>query len=183
MRVIAGSAGSLRLVTPKGVRLRPTSDAMREALFSSLADLVPGCRFLDVYAGTGSVGIEALSRGAEHCTFIERDRRCVQAIRRNLENTQLTAAANVIQLDAQRAAQRLSGTQVYDIAFVDPPYDDAGALSLFAQLIRSEIVAADGLLILQHSRRADIQPLPEPYRAKRFGDTLLSFFAPEPEEP
>jgi 16S rRNA (guanine966-N2)-methyltransferase len=177
MRVIAGEAGSIRLVLPKGAQLRPTSDAVREALFSSLADEVRGARFLDVYAGTGAVGIEALSRGAASCVFVERDRRCVEAIRRNLQNTRLADRAVVSGADARRAIARVQQEYgPYDIVFIDPPYDDADAAIVAQKLL----VATDppGLLIYQHSKYAPPAGLPAPEREQAFGETLLSWYRP-----
>ncbi|HJN15002.1 MAG TPA: 16S rRNA (guanine(966)-N(2))-methyltransferase RsmD [Armatimonadota bacterium] len=182
MRVIAGSAGSHRLVVPKGARLRPISDAMREALFSSLTGLIPDCRFLDVYAGTGSVGIEALSRGAELGVFIERDRRCVQAIRLNLENTGLADDAVVLQGDAKRLiGVALSKHGPFDVVFIDPPYSDTGALTVASAALAGEGLAPGGVLILQHSRHVELEGLPDPFRTKRFGETQMSFFEPTEE--
>jgi 16S rRNA (guanine(966)-N(2))-methyltransferase RsmD len=184
MRVIAGTAKSLRLVAPSGTATRPTSDAVRESLFSMLGDVIPEGPFLDVYAGSGAVGIEALSRGAEHCVFIERDRRGVEAIRRNLENTHLTERATVMQGEAQRLVGRATADHgPYAVIFLDPPYDDPQALSLAAGLLRPEALAAGGLLVLQHARRAKPADLPPPLRVREFGETALSFYSAPDKEP
>jgi 16S rRNA (guanine(966)-N(2))-methyltransferase RsmD len=177
MRVIAGEAKSIRLVSPKGAILRPTSDAVREALFSSLGDAVIDARFLDLYAGTGAVGIEALSRGAAFCVFVERDRRCVQAIRMNLGNTRLSDRAVVVPRDAKQAVERvLTEHGPFGIVFLDPPYDDASAARVAGIALSGRAVAAPGLLILQHSRNAPPQGLPEPQRRRAYGETVLSFY-------
>jgi len=177
MRVIAGEAKSTRLVLPKGVAIRPTSDAVREALFSSLGSLVVGCRFLDVYAGTGAVGLEALSRGAAACAFIERDRRCVEAIRRNVENTRLSDRAIVVPGDARRVlAPVLQGHGPFGIAFLDPPYADRSAAEVVAAILGSGRMEPPGRLVLQHSRQAPPPGLPEPERIRLFGETVLSLY-------
>jgi 16S rRNA (guanine966-N2)-methyltransferase len=177
MRVIAGEARSTRLVSPKGATVRPTSDAVREALFSSLGDAVVDARFLDLYAGTGAVGIEALSRGAAFCVFVERDRRCVQAIRANLGNTRLSDRAVVVPRDAKQAVEQvLTEHGPFGIVFLDPPYDDASAARVAEAALSGRVVAAPGLLILQHSRKAPFQGLPEPQRTRRYGETVLSFY-------
>jgi 16S rRNA (guanine966-N2)-methyltransferase len=177
MRVIAGKAKSMRLVSPKGATLRPTSDAVREALFSSLGEAVIDAGFLDLYAGTGAVGIEALSRGAALCVFVERDRRCVQAIRTNLENTRLSDRAVVVPRDARRAVEEvLTEHGPFGIVFLDPPYDDASAARVTEIVLSGGPAVAPGLLILQHSRKAPPQGLPEPQRTRTYGETALSFY-------
>jgi 16S rRNA (guanine966-N2)-methyltransferase len=177
MRVIAGEAGSIRLLTPKGTRLRPTSDAVRESLFSSLGPDVAGLRFLDAYAGTGAVGIEALSRGAAECVFIERDRHCVEAIRRNLANTRLTSRATIVAGDAKRLIDRvLAAHGPFDLAFVDPPYTDREAVSVARRVLEAGLTPEAGRLIYQHSKDAPPEGLPEPDRTRAFGETVLSWY-------
>ncbi len=178
MRVIAGEAGSIRLLTPKGGQLRPTSDAVREALFSSLGSEVEGAQFLDVYAGVGSVGIEALSRGAAHCVFVERDRRCVEAIRRNLGNTRLAGRAAIVAGDAQRVLERvLREHGAFDIAYIDPPYGDVGAATVAQRLLMEGAGRPGGRVIFQHSRQAPPAGLPPAERVRTFGETVLSWYA------
>jgi 16S rRNA (guanine(966)-N(2))-methyltransferase RsmD len=177
MRVIAGSARSLRLSMARGASIRPTSDAMREALFSSLGPQVVGCRFLDLYAGTGAVGIEALSRGAEACVFIEQNRRGVEALRHNLANTHLADRATVVVGDCRRLLGRVLEVQgPFGIVFLDPPYGDQGG-----EEVAAAIMAAGGRppgrLVIQHARSAAPQGLGPPLREQRFGETVLSHFA------
>ena len=122
MRVIAGSARRLNLVTPKGMDTRPTSDKIKETLFNILAPHLYGIRFLDLFAGSGGIGIEALSRGASHCTFIEKDKEAVACIRKNLETTHFTDAATVLPHDVMTSLYNLRVKDKYDIVFLDPPY-------------------------------------------------------------
>ncbi|MGQ9732305.1 MAG: 16S rRNA (guanine(966)-N(2))-methyltransferase RsmD [Candidatus Zipacnadales bacterium] len=180
MRVIAGEARSLRLVVPKGVNIRPTSDAVREMLFNSLADEVVGSRFLDVYAGTGAVGIEALSRGAAWCVFVERNRRCVEAIRTNLANTSMSERGMIVAGDARKVlAQVLQAYGPFDIVFLDPPYGDPhiGKLALIAQ---RKAGSAPGVVIVQHMRNTSFPVLPAPKWTRCLGETVLSMFLMDP---
>ncbi|MEA3402794.1 MAG: 16S rRNA (guanine(966)-N(2))-methyltransferase RsmD [Armatimonadota bacterium] len=178
MRVIGGSAGSLRLQCPQGLQIRPTADMIRETLFNSLGPGVAGTAFCDLYAGCGSVGIEAGSRGARVVVFIERSRRAVEAIEANLEHTGLGDVAAVIRGDVMsqydQAARRWGP---FDIVFADPPY----MLQELAALGRRLIVGREGLtetgvVVLQHSSHHALPELPEPSRVKDFGESMLSFF-------
>ena len=122
MRVVAGTAGGLRLVAPEGHATRPTSDRAREATFNSLQSLgvLEGAGVLDLFAGSGAMGIEALSRGAAHATFVDNDRSALDAVRRNLETTRLTDDASVIAADA--LAFLRASPPPFDLAVLDPPY-------------------------------------------------------------
>jgi 16S rRNA (guanine(966)-N(2))-methyltransferase RsmD len=177
MRVISGTAGSIPLEYPRGADIRPTTDAIREFLFSSLADRVVDAVFCDVYAGAGTVGIEALSRGAARCAFIEKDRRCLQALERNLEKTRLADRARVLAGDAARVypvAAEAEGP--FDIVFIDPPYNLAAAGALARRIVCDGLgVASGGLVILQHGRDPFLAE-PAPIREKRFGETGISFY-------
>ncbi len=121
MRVIAGTAGGIRLIVPKA-GVRPTMDRVKAAIFSSLGELVPGARVLDLFAGSGGLGIEALSRGAAEATLVEKDRAAVAAIERNLARTGLSA--RIRQQDVFDFLRRASRAQSYDLIFADPPYDE-----------------------------------------------------------
>ena len=183
LRVIAGSAGGTILACPRTGDVRPTMDQVRGAIFSSLAESVPGTRVLDLFAGAGSLGIEALSRGAQAATFVERDRRTLEYVRGNLEKTRLTAAAELICLDVFGALARPLAARRFDLVFADPPYTTGDQPQDFAcQLITNEhlpvILSPGGLFVLEKSPR---QPLPaemngwEPVRQKRYGTTEVVF--------
>ncbi len=178
MRVIGGSAGSLRLQCPRGLQIRPTADMIREALFNSIGPRVIEAAFCDLYAGCGSVGIEAASRGARSVVFVERDRRAVAAIEANLEHTGLAGAAVVLHGDALAnyadAARRWGP---FEVVFADPPYGLAQLEELARQVIvAGEGVARGGLVVIQHSGRHELPGLPAPTRVKQFGESVLSFF-------
>src|SRR5213593_1548456 len=149
MRVIAGSLKGRRLKAPTWGGLRPTSDKLRETLFNILAPRIGGARVLDGYAGTGAVGIEALSRGAAHVTFVERDRRAHALVAENLSHCGVTDGYVIIRASVSRALDDL-GAEPFDIMFFDPPYDEPVDDVLAAA---GERLAPDGVLVLEHARR------------------------------
>ena len=180
MRVVGGIAGGIPLQVPKN-DLRPTMDLVKNAIFSSLAELVPGARVLDLFAGTGGLGIEALSRGAAACRFIESDRRACDVIRRNLEKTRLENG-EVSCADVRRWLERSAPPAAFDIILADPPYArKPGERDFAAELLALEglrrTLAPDGLLVLEHLPDG---PLPLGYvwectRDKRYGATAVAF--------
>lgn len=166
MRVVSGSARGRRLRAPVGRSTRPTSDRVREAVFNMLAsrDAVDGATVLDLFAGTGAMGIEALSRGASDATFVESDAGAVEAIRANLALTGLGGSARVVRADALRW---LEGSGAFDLAFVDPPYGFDGWGRLLEHL-------GAGLGVLESEGHLD---LPEPWEAvqeRRYGGTVVT---------
>lgn len=171
MRVVAGVAGGRRLQAPAGRKVRPTSERVREALFNSLGslDVVVGAGVLDLFAGTGALGIEALSRGAASATFVDADARAVAAIKENLRATGLAERSRVVQADVLRylADQGHVEPRTFDIAFADPPYawDEWPAL---LAVVPARIVAIEA--------RAHLTLPPEwhPLRSKRYGDTVVT---------
>jgi 16S rRNA (guanine966-N2)-methyltransferase len=174
MRVIAGSARSRKLIVPRGDLIRPTSDMVREALFASLADRSIDCRFGDLYAGSGSVGIEALSRAAARCVFIERDQRCLQALRTNLEATGLADRAEVVRGDvlAQITAAWRRGP--LDIAFLDPPYSESAEPLLRRVLGLARDSDHECLVVVECKR--GLEPGLTPTKEKRYGSTKLLYY-------
>ena len=171
MRGVAGTAGGRRLRAPAGRGLRPTTERVREAVFSSLTSLgaVEGARVLDLFAGTGALGIEALSRGAETATFVESDPTAVAAIKANLDTTGLAGRASVVRNDVLRfLAGEASEAEAFDVAFVDPPYDFASWVRLLERLPATLAVLESG---------AAVDPGPElmTLRSRRHGDTVVTF--------
>ena len=169
MRVIAGEYGGRRLQSPKGAATRPTSDRVREALFSVLGD-VTGVTVLDLFAGSGALGIEALSRGAAEATFVEKARPAVAALRANLEA--LGLEAEVSTGDARAFVRNASAAgHTYDLVFVDPPYRDAERVGRDLDL--ATVIAPQGRLVVESDRRAPIPvDLPLSFE-RRYGDTLI----------
>ncbi|MDA1093309.1 MAG: 16S rRNA (guanine(966)-N(2))-methyltransferase RsmD [Acidobacteria bacterium] len=174
MRIIAGTAKGRRLHSPDWPGLRPTSDRLRGTLFDILGARVYGAAVLDGCAGTGAVGIEALSRGAVHVDFVERDARAVALIRRNVDHCQVSDRCTIHQGDLLEALHR--DTAPYDLILLDPPY---GASDIDAILsAAAPRLAADGLVVLERARRTDIGPVSalESLRQVRAGDSVLEFF-------
>jgi 16S rRNA (guanine966-N2)-methyltransferase len=161
MRVISGSAGGLALSVPDQVA-RPTMDKVRGAVFSSLGDAVPGARVLDLFAGSGSLGIEALSRGAESAVFVDNSRHAAECILRNLRKCHLTAAS-VQTMDVPRFLKTYAHPGAFDLIFADPPYDKlTGDTDHVSPLLASEELASslteNGTFILE---ALATNPLPE----------------------
>jgi len=173
MRVVAGRFGGRSLVAPRGQATRPTSDRVREALFSILGpSLVEGVHVLDLFAGSGALGIEALSRGASQATFVDSSSAAVAALRRNLEA--LGVDAEVRRQDALaylRSASR--GARLYDLVFLDPPYRQASALGPELSAALGPVLAPAARVVAESDRRAPLtlgQPLLD---ERRYGDTLI----------
>jgi 16S rRNA (guanine966-N2)-methyltransferase len=187
MRVVAGIAKGRRLVAPRGDTTRPTSDFVREAVFNSLASQVDldGARVLDLFAGTGALGIEALSRGAAHVDFVESHRRAVDAIQANLATTGLSTAAlataTVHQADVVPWLQRHAanhaeaGVPSFTVAFVDPPY----AWDLWSELRESlRLVVPAGVAVLESDRAIDLGEGWRVLKSKNYGTTVVTLASP-----
>jgi 16S rRNA (guanine(966)-N(2))-methyltransferase RsmD len=184
VRVIAGTLKGRRLVTPRGLLTRPTADQVRIALLDTLMPHLPGGHLLDLFAGAGGVGIEALSRGAARATFVERDRRAARALHQNLEALGLGAVARVLTMDVERTLPRLAAAgEVFDIIFLDPPYETALAAETLEWLGSGRLTRPGSLVIAQHltKRAPALAPLPAlaRIRSRRFGETTLTFFRAE----
>jgi len=154
MRVVAGTARSLLLMTPEGEHTRPTSDRIKETLFNVIQNDFPGGVFVDLFAGSGGIGIEALSRGAKKAYFIENDRRALECIERNLKHTHLDDKAVVLKQDAVLALG-YSIHETADVIFADPPYGKGYDRMLLEAACRSEAVSEDTLLIIEEAKDAD----------------------------
>jgi 16S rRNA (guanine966-N2)-methyltransferase len=182
-RVIAGTARSIRLDAP-GAGTRPLADRVKQTLFAILEPDLPGARFLDLFAGSGAGGIEALSRGAAHATFVERDAGAVRAIRQNLERTGFAGMehGSVVRADvvAWLRDPRRSDEPPFDLVLVDPPYDDSDVLAAALTGV-SALLSRRARVIAKHFWRS---PPPAQVgllaseRERRFGDTALSFYRP-----
>lgn len=177
LRVIGGALGGRRLEGPPRSGVRPTSDRVREALFEILGDIVEGARVLDLYAGTGALGIEALSRGAAWCDFVESDPKAQAVIRENLTRTALLDVSRLYPMPVARALSRLKGP--YDLVVADPPYEYDRAQSELTQLVQAGLLAEDGVLAVEHSQR---KPWPETLggrsqiASRRYGDTRVTLY-------
>lgn len=176
MRVIAGSLKGRRLVAPAGRDVRPTSDSLRETLFNILGDTVAGARVLDAFAGTGALGIEAISRGAAFVTFIEREKAALRALSDNVRACGVQESCAIIRDDFLRSSVAAASC---DLVLIDPPYDLDLLEDLVARAARWS--TERGVLVLEHSRR---RASPETagslrrYRVVNAGDSALSFYGP-----
>lgn len=155
MRVIAGSARRLNLVTPKGLSTRPTSDKVKETLFNIIAPLLYDIRFLDLFAGSGGIGIEALSRGAREAVFIEKDKNALECIRKNLLTTHFTENSQVVPYDVLSSLYNLDSRETFDIIFMDPPYDMGLEKQVLSILALSKLIDEDSLIIVEASIGTD----------------------------
>jgi 16S rRNA (guanine966-N2)-methyltransferase len=177
MRVIAGTYGGRRLQTAPGPATRPTSDRVREALFSILGERVRGARVLDLFAGSGALGIEALSRGAQEATFVDHAAPAIRAIGGNLEA--LGADAQVVRADARRFLGGASRSgRSYDLVFLDPPYRSAASLGRDLSTALEAVLAPGGAVVAESDRRAPLEidlPLQD---ERRYGDTLIRIHGP-----
>ena len=174
MRVIAGTAGGRSLVAPRGAATRPIADRVKETLFAILADRVLDAVVLDLYAGSGAIGIEALSRGASLCDFVEQDRRALAALRENLDRAGVEDRAGVRPMDVSRYLA-LPDLPRYDLVTLDPPY---ATRAILAPLERVAAHLAPGaVVVVKHHWRTAMPAVPglAPWRARRFGETALTF--------
>ena len=180
MRIIAGAYKGRRLVTPRGEVTRPTADQVRIALMDTLMPWLPGARFLDLFAGAGGVGLEALSRGAEHATLVERDARAVAALRDNVAALGVGATARVVRDDVARALTtfRRAG-ESFTLVFLDPPYEADLTMPTLAALGDGAVLGEGALVVAQHLTKrapAEIAGVLAAFRTRRFGETTLTFF-------
>ena len=190
MRIISGKAKGRRLKAPKlskGRRLRPLGGRAKEALFNILGSKVVDANFLDLFAGTGAVGIEALSRGARVAFFVERDRKTVETIRENLKTADLYEAAEIYGLDVRRAIKLLNSKGAkFDIIFMGAPYDSPLLEESLKRLSETSLLRPEGVVIAEHRNK---QVLAEnfnnlsKFRDARYGDTILSFYRTSPLHP
>ena len=153
MRVIAGTARSLPLKTSEGKDTRPTTDRIKETLFNMLQSHIPGCVFVDLFSGSGGIGIEALSRGAKSAYFVENDRNATKNIRDNLAFTRLADRAVVLQEDARRAFYKIK--EVPDIVFMDPPYNSGLEQEILEVLAKSGQITEETMIVVEASLKTD----------------------------
>ncbi len=174
MRVIAGSARGLRLVAPHDSATRPVADRVKETCFGILADRVADASVVDLYAGSGALGIEALSRGAASCVFVERGREALAAIRQNLAQTGFGDRAELAGVEVARFLASAAGRR-FDLAFLDPPYAERAILAPLERLLPCLTMGA--MVVVKHFWRTTIPELDglTRWRERRFGETVLTF--------
>ncbi len=181
MRVISGSARGKKLKAPPGTITRPLTDRVKEALFNVLGQKVVGARFLDVFAGSGQVGIEALSRGASFVVFIDRYRGAIKTIGANLSECHFDSGFEILGMDVYRALNLLERRgEVFDIVYLDPPFDQPSIfVSILETLDKSCLVARDGILIIRVPKKQDLPErfaFIERYRVSVYGESALVYY-------
>lgn len=155
MRVIAGSARRLQLKTLEGIETRPTTDRIKETLFNMLSPYVYDCVFLDLFAGSGGIGIEALSRGAMEAVFVEKNPRAMQCVKDNLSHTHLKRKGMTMTMDVMTALYKLEGEKKFDYIFMDPPYGQELERRVLTYLSGSELLAPEGVIIVETAKDTD----------------------------
>jgi len=182
MRIISGTSKGRKLVTPRSHSVRPTSDRVKESIFNILRGEIEGNRVLDLFAGTGNLGIEALSRGAEKAIFVEKRRQATRLIQRNLAQLGLKDRSEILPKEANRAIGILMQRgESFDLILMDPPYEKGLIQKTLSKLNSHPIYCGNSILVIEHNRR---EPLPlniegwSLIRQQRIGDTLISFLIP-----
>jgi 16S rRNA (guanine966-N2)-methyltransferase len=182
MRIISGMSKGRKLATPKSQSLRPTSDRVKESIFNVLGEEIEGGVVLDLYAGTGNLGIESLSRGAKKVIFVEKGRHALGLIQRNLAQFGLEEKSEILPIDANRAIGILNQRgEYFDLIFIDPPYEKGLIEKTLTKLNSHQIYHRDSLLVIEHHRRELLPPLLNRWnliRQRQMGDTMMSFLTP-----
>ncbi len=181
MRIISGTLRGKKLHPFKGTDIRPTSDRTREAVFNILSDQIPGAQVLDLFAGSGAMGIEAMSRQAATATFVDKAPAAIDLIKKNINACGLGAKTKIIQWNIERSLACLDAAQPpFDLIFLDPPYGQNLADPALSHLIKTGALAADACLVLEHGQIEDL-PLPRNQfqlnNQRRYGKTLVSFLS------
>lgn len=183
MRITGGTAKGQLLKTPRSRAVRPTTDRVREAIFSILSSLsADWSRCLDLFAGSGALGIEALSRNSTWVDFVDREPECCAVIKDNLEKTGFLHKAHVYCCSVSKALSFLEGK--YDLVFLDPPYADRSTEEIIKQIAGSDLIDSDSIIVVSHATRRQLQ---EKYdglsllKEKQYGDTCISIFQKEVE--
>jgi len=179
MRIISGTSKGRKLVTPKRYSLRPTSDRVKESLFNILGSEIQGKVVLDLFAGTGNLGIEALSRGAKRVIFVEKGRQALRLIKTNIDQFGLADRSEILPRDVNRAIGILKQREeCFDLILMDPPYEKGLIQRTLMKLNTHPIYHGDSILVIEHNRREPLPHIPEGWnlvRQQKIGDTLLSF--------
>ncbi len=178
MRIITGQAKGRHLKAPPGLSTRPTTDMVRGAIFSILNSLAQNWeRVLDLYAGSGALGIEALSQGAEHADFVEQNARCCNIIKKNLQTTELADRAKVYCTSVHKFLTLPQDN--YDIILMDPPYADPDIFAILHQITLWQGTGKNTTIMIQYSRRISLAPVYNKFKeikSRRYGDTCISFY-------
>jgi 16S rRNA (guanine966-N2)-methyltransferase len=180
MRIIAGRFKGARIPSPRGKGVRPTTDRVREALFSALGTAVEGANVLELFAGTGAFGLEALSRGAGYVVFVERDRKTAEALSRIVRSFGVEDSVSILNMDAERALSVLADRdRAFGIVFMDPPYGSDLVSSVVSSDVFPSLLETDGLLIVEREAKESEVELPSAFTkrfSRKYGGTVLEIF-------
>ena len=179
MRIIAGKAKGHLLQAPKGMHTRPTTDRVKEAIFSTLGDIVQNAVVLDAYAGSGALGLEALSRGAKQAIFLEKDRNAIQCLRHNLTHTKLTQQAIVYQGLSEKLLTQMQGKYHFDLVFLDPPYQTGQIALLEPLLLLPGMLTDNAFVVLETTGKNQeifIDTAWQRYKTAVYGDTAVVYY-------
>ena len=182
MRVISGKYRGRVLNSPKTEDIRPTSDMVKEAVFSMLQDYIPGSRFVDLFSGTGSIGIEALSRGSDVCVFADKSKDSVDVIKANLEK--IGASADVLYLDYLSALHKLRGGN-YDIIYLDPPFANRDIKDMASLIIKYNVLDVDGIIVYESLHNKQDKPEIDGFeliKSKRYGTVSIDVYKLKSQE-
>lgn len=179
MRVIAGSARSVPLMTPAGLNTRPTTDKIKETLFNMIHFDLPGAVFIDLYSGSGAIGIEALSRGASHAYFVDNSKKAIECIKANILKCKFADNSTIISRDVSDALYQINDKA--DIIFMDPPYDLGDELNIMKQIINSKLIDEDSIIIIESKIERDFSDIEdigfEIIKEKNYKNSKHTFFA------
>ncbi|KAB3535220.1 16S rRNA (guanine(966)-N(2))-methyltransferase RsmD [Alkaliphilus pronyensis] len=180
MRIIAGMAKGHTLKPPKGIDIRPTSDRVKESIFNILQYNINDSIIIDLYAGTGNLGIEALSRGAQKCYFVDQDSNSIEIIKENLKKTKLSEGAEIIKSDSKAAINGFKTKNIMaDLIFMDPPYDKGLIIPTLEAIGFNNVLNKEGIIIIEHDKNDSppeaVSNLVK-FRSKSFGNTCVSFY-------
>lgn len=176
MRVISGTARGTHLEAPEGDSTRPTTDRIKETLFNMISFDMPQCELLDLFSGSGAISIECLSRGGSRAVLVEKDKKAIEIIKKNLDRTHLKDKAVIIEMDVINALDNLEGNK-FDIVFMDPPYSLANIEIILQKIVNNDFLAENGYIILERSTNTIVK-LPQNlvlWKEKKYKTTTLSF--------
>ncbi len=182
MRVVSGSARGCKLSSPEGLDTRPTTDRIKETLFNILSPEIYDCSFLDIFSGSGAIGIEALSRGAKNAVFVEKAAPALKAINDNLEKTRLKDRAFILNADALKAVEMLKNKgEKFDLVFMDPPYRKDLAWPVMKAIKEADLLNKNGIIVVEEASEVKIPSVEgfEMYRTKDYRTTVMSFWTLE----
>ncbi len=178
MRVITGKARGTKLIGPEGLETRPTSDRIKESLFNIIGQDLYDCSFLDIFSGSGAIGIEALSRGARDASFIDQSKGAYKAIEANINKTKFKAESSVFNMSADQALGELGNkNKKYDVIFMDPPYTKDIINNTLRLIVKNNLLAQDGYIIVERPRTYQmvLEKELELWKEKNYGMTTMSF--------